>query len=77
MTDTEEKTTGLAGGHHYTVDEIAEAWKLSRDKVRRLFENEPGVLVLDNRGALSRRRYRTLRIPDSVAERVYRRLQNK
>ncbi|MDA2914395.1 hypothetical protein MYX77_10675 [Acidobacteriia bacterium AH_259_A11_L15] len=62
------------GERHYTVDEIAEAWKLSRDKVRRLFENEPGVLVLENRGAFSKRRYRTLRIPESVAERVYRRL---
>lgn len=62
------------GERHYTVDEIAKLWKLSRDKVRRLFENEPGVLVLENRSAFSKRRYRTLRIPESVAERVYRRL---
>ena len=62
------------GERHYTVDEIAQAWKLSRSKVRRLFENEPGVLVLENRGSFSRRRYRTLRIPKSVVERVYRRL---
>lgn len=62
------------GERHYTVDEIAEAWKLSRDKVRRLFEDEPGVLVLENRSPFSKRRYRTLRIPESVAERVYRRL---
>lgn len=59
---------------HYTVDEIGEAWKLSRDKVRRLFQNEPDVLVLENRGSFSKRRYRTLRIPESVAARVYRRL---
>ena len=68
---------GALDGRHYTVDEIAEAWKISRDKARRLFQNEPGVLVLDNRGGLPRRRYRTLRIPDAVAERVYRRLLNK
>ena len=62
------------GEPHYTVDEIAQAWKLSPDKVRRLFENEAGVLVLENPGAFSKRRYRTLRIPKSVVERVYRRL---
>ena len=62
------------GEPHFTPDEIAEAWKLSRDRVRRLFANEPDVLVLDNRGSFSKRRYRTLRIPESVAARVYRRL---
>jgi len=62
------------GERHYTVDEIAEAWKLSRDKVRRLFENEPDVLVLENRSSFFKRRYRTLRIPEPVAARVYRRL---
>lgn len=59
---------------HFTPDEIATAWKLSADKVRRLFENEPGVVVLENRRSFGRRRYRTLRISASVAERVYRRL---
>jgi len=74
-----ERKTVLAvptavGERHYTVEEIAEAWKLSTDKVRRLFEKEPDVLVLENRGSWSKRRYRTLRIPESVAARVYRRL---
>jgi hypothetical protein len=50
-------------------------WNLSPDKVRRLFENESGVVVLGdevpNRG---KRRYRTLLIPESVVERVHRRL---
>jgi len=64
----------VIGERHYTVEEIAEAWKLSRDKVRRLFENEPDVLVLENRSSFSKRRYRTLRIPEPVAARVYRRL---
>lgn len=59
---------------HFTPDEIATAWKVSVDVVRRLFENEPDVLVLESRRSFSRRRYRTLRIPRPVAERVYRRL---
>jgi len=60
---------------HYSVAEVAEMWNLSADAVRRLFQNEPGVLVLgDSRPKYGKRRYATLRIPESVLERVYRRL---
>jgi len=61
---------------HYSVDEVAEMWTLSPDPVRKLFEHEPGVLVLGNHGSRSKRRYTTLRIPESVVERVHRRLCN-
>ena len=58
---------------HFSVAQIAGRWGLSEDTVRRLFESEPGVLVIETpRSRLSRRRYRTLRIPESVIERVYR-----
>ena len=68
-----------AGERHYSPAELAELWGLSVDTVRRLFEREPGVLVIDR--ARTRhygrgRRYRTLRIPASVAERVHRRMSN-
>jgi hypothetical protein len=61
---------------HYTPTEIAEIWNLSTDTVRKLFENEPGVLVLgdDKHRHRRRRRYRTLRIPEDVLERVHKRL---
>jgi hypothetical protein len=60
---------------HYTVTEIASLWNLSDDAVRKIFENEPGVLVIGERSSYSRkRRYRTLRIPELVVERVHRRL---
>jgi hypothetical protein len=59
---------------HFTVAEVAELWNLSPDAVRRLFENEPGVLVLGDRGAGKTRRYRTLRIPQGVVECVHRRM---
>ena len=62
------------GERHYTVQEVADAWKLSRDKVRRLFENEPGVVVIQNLRPFGKQSYRTLRIPESVVECVYRRL---
>lgn len=60
----------------FTVADIAEIWKLSPDKVRRLFDREADVLVFENKSAFSRRRYRILRIPQSVFERVSRRLTN-
>lgn len=60
---------------HYTVAQIAEAWGLGRDVVRRVFEKEPGVLLLEaDRPRFGKRRYRTLRIPASVVERVHQRL---
>ncbi len=62
---------------HYAVTEIAEMWNLSPDKVRELFENEPGVLVIGERTPRHKRRYVTLRIPHSVLERVHHRLSAK
>jgi len=60
---------------HYTVVELADRWNLSPDTIRKLFENEPGVLALEERGRKrGKRRYTTLRIPESVALRVHRRL---
>ena len=62
---------------HYAVAEIAELWNLSADKVRELFENEPGVLVIGERSPRHKRRYVTLRIPQKVLERVHHRLSSK
>lgn len=62
---------------HYSVAEVAEMWKLSPDSVRRLFQSEPGVLVFgEARPKYGRRRYVTLRIPESVLERVHRRMSH-
>jgi hypothetical protein len=58
---------------HFSIADIAQRWGLSADTIRRLFEHEPGVLVIEPpRSRFSRRRYRTLRIPESVIERVHR-----
>jgi hypothetical protein len=60
---------------HLSPGQIAELWGLSADKVRRLFQNEPGVLVFANATKGRRKRsYQTLRIPQYVVERVHRRL---
>lgn len=60
---------------HYTVEQIAERLNLSASAVRKLFQDEPGVLAIgEARPRFGRRRGRvTLRIPQSVLERVYRR----
>lgn len=60
--------------HHYTVAEVATLWNLSADAVRKVFQNEPGVLTIGDQGSRHKRRYTTLRIPESVLERVHRRL---
>lgn len=56
----------------YTTAEIAEIWKVRRDVVRKIFRKEPGVLII---GSGNRRCY-TMRIPESVMERVRRKLSN-
>jgi hypothetical protein len=59
---------------HFSVQTLAELWGLSTDAIRDLFDNEPGVLRMGDRKSGRKRRYVTLRIPESVAARVYRRL---
>ena len=59
---------------HYSVEELTELWGMSDDFVRRLFLHEPGVVVFFKQRA-GRRVYRTLRIPESVVQRVHRRMR--
>ena len=59
---------------HFSVAEVASLWNLSPDAIRDLFHDEPGVLVLGEQGSRHARRYTTLRIPESVLQRVHRRL---
>jgi AraC-like DNA-binding protein len=60
-------------GHYFSVREIADRLNLSPDSVRKLFQNEPGVLVLGDQSTKHKRRYTTLRIPEPVLHRVLRR----
>ncbi len=60
--------------HHYTVRELSEEWNLSDDYIRRIFAEDPGILIFTKHRS-GRRTYRVLRIPAAVAERVYRRSQ--
>lgn len=57
---------------HFTVSVLSELWGLSCDVLQRWFEEEPGVLKIGNSGDNGKRRKITLRIPESIAWRVYR-----
>ena len=56
-----------------TLADVAERLKVNEDTARRLFLNEPGVVVIcfPRRG---KRVYRTVRIPEAVFQRVVTRL---
>ena len=58
---------------YFTVRDVAALWKLSEDTVRRLFQGEPGVLIVSPRQRRGKRSYTTIRIPKSVLERVHKR----
>lgn len=60
---------------HYSVKELAELWRFSAKTIRKLFKCEPGVVVLEGPGVMqNKRQHLTLSIPESVALRVYSRL---
>ena len=54
----------------YSVADVAARLKISTDKVTRMFEDEPGVIDLGAAEMMHKRRYRILRIPASVLNRV-------
>jgi hypothetical protein len=76
LEDRAQQVQGHSFEKLFTPAELADLWSLSLDTVRRLFEREPGILML-SLSRPGRRRYRTLRIPLTVADRVYRRLTTR
>lgn len=64
----------LKDERHFTPQELAEVWNVSVQTIREIFQREEGVLKIGRDGTRSRRRYKTIRIPESVADRVHTRL---
>jgi predicted transcriptional regulator len=62
---------GTLAERHFTVKELAALWNLSPAAIRRLFQNEPGVLRYGRPKKGHQRDYVTIRIPHAVAQRVY------
>lgn len=73
--DDDVEVGDLSRERHYSVAELGRKWNLSEKTIRRMFVNEPGVLQWGKMEARSRRAYVTLRIPETVALRVHRRLR--
>jgi hypothetical protein len=77
-----EQTAGRAAktgsthipGTHYTVQELAALWGFGVDKIRELFADEAGVIKIQNPAKKGKRGYTSLRIPETIADRVARRL---
>ena len=56
---------------HFKPSELGKLWGWHPDKSRDWFQSEPGVLIEDRPEKLHKRGYRSMRIPASVAQRVY------
>ena len=74
--DGDDITACLVAEKHYEPNELAELWGVSAETIRNVFRNEPGVLRISSpNGKLSKKRkYVLMRVPESVAERVHKRL---
>lgn len=58
----------------FTPDELGKQAKLHPATVRKLFRDEPGVIRIGHGSSDSCRQHFTLRIPQSVVERVFARM---
>jgi hypothetical protein len=72
---SDQRVNDKAIERHYSAEEIGKLWGLSPRTVRRMFEHEPGIIVFGNNGSMKKRRYLTMRIPETVLVRVHRRLR--
>ncbi len=59
---------------HYAPGELAELWGVHPETIRNIFREEQGVLKIGDKNPKHKRPYITLRIPESVALRVHKRL---
>lgn len=67
----------LALERHYDVQQVAEMWNVSASTVRELFQDESGVVKIGGAETRFKRKWFTLRIPESAVIRVHERLRNK
>lgn len=67
---TPSENTNPLEERHYTIAELAKMWNFSTEFVRQIVRGEPGVTEWV-RQQPGRRRYSVLRIPRSVAARLY------
>ncbi len=64
----------LSHEKHFSVADLSKAWGLCAETIRVIFADEPNVLRIGHGDKRGKRRYVTIRIPESVANRVHARL---
>jgi hypothetical protein len=73
LAESHKVADSSVGEKHFAPAELAKIWGVSTVTIRRVFEKETGVLKF-GRTHGRKRRYLTLRIPESVAVRVHAKL---
>lgn len=68
-----KKATVTMMEQHYSVRELADKWGFSLGFIRTKFQDKPGVIQIPNRSG--KRSYHVMRIPESVARKVYEEMQ--
>jgi hypothetical protein len=68
--------SNLSTERHYKPQEVAEMWSMSHVTVRRMFRDEPGVLTFGTEETRGKRRYMSMRIPQTVLDRVSEKLRS-
>ena len=56
---------------HWTCAELGRLWHIHPDTVRNIMEKEKGVFVIEHPETCHKRGYKSLRVPASLAEKVY------
>ena len=67
-------TNLIVDERHYSPADLAKAWGVNVETIRNIFREEPGVVKIGEKDPQHKRPYLTLRIPESVAVRVHKRL---
>jgi hypothetical protein len=60
---------------HFTIPELAELWHVDYKTVQRWFEGRDDVLTFGSAHRARKRRHVSIRVPASVAEKVYREMR--
>lgn len=66
--------TVAAAERHYSVQEVAELWGVAQATIRRIFDDQPGVLRISMPRLQKNRKHKPhvlLRIPESVLARLH------
>lgn len=55
----------------YSAEEIGKLWAMNAGTIQRLFKGQPGVVVVPHAAVPRKKKFSTLRIPESVVLRLY------